>query len=87
MFMRYRFFNRHRILSGCTYCEGAVFIYTLRLLVEQEEVFKCFHCGRMFRYEDGHLVLWPFRVNPHLEGPQVFRFQQKHDHKKRDSWS
>lgn len=70
--MRYRFINGHRILSGCTYCGGAVYICPLRSVKEKEEVIKCFHCGRMFRYEDGHLVLWSFREYPHLEGRQLF---------------
>jgi hypothetical protein len=78
VFERYRFFNGHRILSGCTYCEGAVFIYTLGSSGGVEEkVLKCFQCGRMFKYKDGRLVLWPFREYPHLEGRQVFRVQQR----------
>jgi len=85
VFERYRFFNGHRILSGCTYCEGAVFIYTLESSGGVEEkVLKCFQCGRMFKYKDGRLVLWPFREYPHLvesslrlEGRQVFRVQQR----------
>lgn len=74
MFEWYRFFNGHstRILSGCTYCEGAVFIDTLMWSggVEGKEL-KCFQCGRTFKYKDGHLVLWPYREYPHLEGRQV----------------
>lgn len=68
MLERYRFFNGHRILSGCPYCERAVFIYTLGLSGGVEEkVLKCFQCGRMFRYEDGHLVPWFYKEHPHLE--------------------
>ena len=90
MFKRYRLFNGYRILSGCPYCKGAVFIYTLESSGGVEEkVLKCFQCGRMFRYKDGHLVLWPYREYPHLEGRQVFRVQQEHVHKEKCllSWS
>lgn len=72
MFTWYRFFNGHSILSACTYSGGAFYICTLRFVKEKEEVIKCFHCGRMFRHENGHLVLWPFREYPHLEGRQLF---------------
>lgn len=64
--MRYRLFNGYRILSGCTYCEGALFIY--RSPGGDEEVIKCFHCGRMFRHENCYLILSPFREYAHRKG-------------------
>lgn len=73
MFKWYRFSNGHKILSGCVYCDGAIYTYTLVSHFGEQKVIKCFHCGRMFRYEKGSLVLWPFREYPHLEGRRVFR--------------
>ena len=74
MFSGYRISKRYRKLDGCTYCDGAIYVSRSP---GEEKVIKCFHCGRMFKYEEGHLVLWPFREYPHLEGRQVFRVQQR----------
>jgi DNA-directed RNA polymerase subunit RPC12/RpoP len=30
------------------------------------EVYKCFHCGRMYLNKNGHLRLWPYREYEHL---------------------
>jgi hypothetical protein len=67
-FKRYRLVNGHRILSGCPYCQGALFDGHQPLGSDGLQVYKCFHCARMYRLEDGHLVLWPFREYPHLKG-------------------
>ncbi len=73
MFKWYRISNGRKILSGCMYCDGAIFIQNSVSHIEEREVIKCFHCGRMFKYEKGRLVLWPFRKYPHLEGREVYR--------------
>ena len=75
MFEWYRFFQGRKILSGCVYCDGAIYIHTSVSHFGEEEVIKCFHCGRMFRYEKGRLILWPFREYPHLEKYEAFKDQ------------
>jgi len=73
VFKWYRFFQGRKILNGCVYCDGAVYVHTLVSHLGEQKILKCFHCGRMFRYEEGRLILWPFRRYPHLEEDRVFR--------------
>ena len=66
VFKRYRTVNGHRILSGCLYCQGALFGGYKPLGPDGMEVYKCFHCGRMYLNKNGYLRLWPYREYEHL---------------------
>ena len=76
LFKRYKLVNGFRVITGCAYCEGAVF----RDWTECEDsvpsnpiLFKCFHCGRLFQVSDGALKLWPHREYDHLSRTRVLR--------------
>jgi len=66
VFKRYRFVNGHRALSGCLYCQGAIFPGYEPLGPNGMKVYKCFQCGRMYLNNNGHLKLWPYREYEHL---------------------
>lgn len=69
-FHKQRFYKKQfRVLSGCSYCRGAVMASSEGITLQGgEKVVKCFHCGRMFRSVNGELKLWPYREYPHLDG-------------------
>jgi len=76
IFKRYRIVNGHRILSGCLYCQGALFGGHKPLGAEGLEVYKCFQCGRMYiSTKNGYIRLWPYRNYEHLSSQSANRSQ------------
>lgn len=64
-FRRYKIFKGFRILSGCLYCEGALFWRT-EYSPDNKGVYVCLHCGRKYLSLNGHIRLWPYREYEHL---------------------
>jgi uncharacterized protein with PIN domain len=70
-FIRYRYFRGYRILSGCLYCQGALFMQEEKIKPDITVFYKCFNCGRMYLRENSHIILWPYREYEHLKGKKV----------------
>jgi hypothetical protein len=77
LFVRYRYFKGHRILSGCLYCRGALLWESEKVNSSIKAHFKCFQCGRMYLRENNHIILWPFREYEHLKLNSRLKIQNK----------
>ncbi len=70
IFRRYKLLGHLRVLTGCLYCEGALFDTVGEIAGQNGSVMlRCFHCGRRYLSHDGgrHIRLWPYREFEHLD--------------------